>query len=524
MLVNPGATTAADSQFKNVLNNTYFKCAALVVAGILGLFALAPYNYFICTIIQLLILFWVINNLSPALTKWNIFSYGLIYGYAYFAIQIYWIFYFLYFVIHAGFWITFLAILCFPLYLGLYPAFAILTYIKLKSKSALYNQLILFPSLWVIFEWLRGWLLGGYPWSDIGYSALDLYSLRSYFTLIGEYGVSWLCVSLIGVFYLMINRSVTSKKQNRLAVIYLALIMLTGYALQPVQFTKPYGKPVSVALIQGNIGEGTKWTEAGNSLKIYAEIVKKTKADIVMMPETGISIFENNLPKGYLDTLESYAKTNGADLVVGLPKIIDKENNYINAAMVLTAPKRPYYTKSHLVPFGEYIPFRWLLGPLYNFIALPMVGFTPGAEYQPPLVVGNQKLAFNICFENGFGSELIRSASVSTLMVNLSDMVWYGKTIAMDQHLQLSRARALENQRYFIQETNTSITAVISPDGVIQSQLPVFKREVLNDYVTGRIGVTPFEIYGNWLIILLCLISIVFSLAYRFKYWKKDTD
>jgi apolipoprotein N-acyltransferase len=487
--------------------STYGKCIMLIIAGMISIYAFAPYNVTLCTIIPFLVLFTID---FPKNNK-QLFAWCLLYGYSYFVIQIYWIFYFLYYVINAGFFVTSLAVILFPLYLGLYPALALFSFNKLKTNSTLFNYLLLFPSLWVLFEWIRGFVLGGYSWSNIGLVGVNYHFLLGYFPIIGEYGVSWVIISLIAALYLILKRLFTHKTSNppkmeyRLTVIYLAVFIIIGTSLENVHYTKAYGNPISVALIQGNIGEGTKWTDS-TSLSVYSAAVKNTKADIIMMPETGISQFEASLPHGYLNTLESYAKSNNAALIIGLPVIIDKQNNYVNAAMLLTNPGRPFYAKRHLVPYGEYIPAKWILGPLYQLINLPMVGFSPGGDKQPLLLAANQKLAFNICYENGFGSELIEDAKKSTLMVNLSDMVWYGTTVAMDQHLELSRARALENQRYFIQETNTSITAIITPDGQIQSRLPVFRREVLKDSVQGMIGVTPYQRFGNWVIVLWCIL------------------
>ena len=494
----------------------------LIIAGLISLFAFAPYNVLLCTITPFLIIF----AIEYPKTNKNLFALCLLYGYSYFVIQIYWIFYFLYFVINAGIFVTALAVIFFPLYLALYPAFALFSFHKLKTNFITFNYLVLFPSLWVLFEWIRGFALGGYSWSNIGLIGVNYGFLRGYYPLVGEYGVSWIIISIIAALYLIVARLLgkinISKMEYRLTTIYLAILIIIGSSLQDIHYTKPYGKAINVALIQGNIGVGTKWT-GSNSLDVYLEAIKNTKADIVMIPETGISQFASTLPYGYLDSLESYAKSNNEALILGMPVIIDKQNNYVNAAIVLTNKGHPYYAKRHLVPYGEYIPAKWILGPLYHLINLPMVGFSPGGDKQPLLIVANQKLAFNICYENGFGSELIEDAKNSTLMVNLSDMVWYGTTIAMDQHLELSRARALENQRYFIQETNTSITAIITPDGEIQSQLPVFKRETLKDSVQGMVGITPYQLLGNWLIISFCiLICVIVSINSRISSQGRD--
>jgi len=287
-----------------------------------------------------------------------------------------------------------------------------------------------------------------------------------------------------------------------------------GLSAKNIVYTQVYGKPLKISMLQGNIEESAKWSTHEN-LGVYTSLVKDASGDLILIPETAIAQFERDLPTGYLENLTKIAQAKKASLVVGMPKIIDKQDNYVNAAVLLTDPGHEYYAKYHLVPYGEYIPLKWLFGPLYKLVSLPMVSFTPGNLDQAPLVVANQKLAFNICYENGFNSELLKSASNSTIMVNLSDMVWYGTTIAKDEHLQISQARALENQRYFIQDTNTGLTAVIKPNGAIQSKLPSFKREILTDYVYGRVGVTPFERFGNYLIIALIILIIILGFMYN---------
>ncbi|MDQ5920449.1 MAG: Apolipoprotein N-acyltransferase [Pseudomonadota bacterium] len=503
---------------KKLLSNKCIEPFLLVFAGVIGVFAFAPYNLSACIVISILILLWIINKSSSKASKAA--GYGFLYGFSYFSSQIYWMFYSLYVVIKAGFWISLAALLGFSAFLAIYLVLTVYLYTRLKTRSTLFNYVFLFPALWVFFEWIRGWFLGGFSWCDVGYTVVNTIFFRGYFATIGEYGVSWLYISLIGAVCVVMRRFILfqldrqQRGHYRISIVYIAMVILIGYAAKSAQYTKPYGSLSSVALLQGNIGVDGKWN-GQDGLQIYESMVKNTRADIVMLPETGISQFEMNLPKNYLKNLELSAKQNNASLIIGIPLIIDDDYNYINTAMLLTAPKHPYYAKYHLVPYGEYIPAKWLLGPLYKFIALPMVGFTPGAKNQEPLLSGNQKLAFNICFENGFGSELIYAAARSTIMVNLSDMVWYGTTVAMNQHLQLSQARALENQRYFIQETNTSITAIINPQGQIQSQLPVFRRGVLKDTVQGMIGVTPYERFGNYPIILWCSLIIAYALAWR---------
>lgn len=509
----------SSSTIKNILTNIYVEHVLLIVAGCVSLFAFAPFTKPIFIIISILILLSVIYNKPNTLPKLRIISYGYAYALAYFATQLYWIFYSLYKVIDAGAVLSVIAMLGFSLFLASYVVAAIFCYIRFKTKSEFINLVVFFPSLWTVFEWLRGGFLGGFPWCEVGYTQVDTEFFRGFYPLFGNYSVTFLCLTFIGIIFLILkqkNLAAMSKERHiwQFAIVYCAVILLLGTFLGKIEYTTPYGKPTSIALIQGNILETVKWS-SDETLNVYAKAVANTKADIIMIPETGIAQFEYQLPKGYLNKLESEAKQNNASLVLGMPIIIDKKNNYVNAAILLTAPGRPYYAKYHLVPYGEYIPVKWLMKPIYAKVSLPMVDFTPGASYQKPLVASNQKLALDICYENGFSSELLKAAANSTVMVNLSDMVWYGSTIAMDEHLQLSQARALENQRYFVQVTNTGLTAVINPQGQIQSKLEPFKRLTLHDYVQGRVGTTPFERYSNYPIIIFCLVLIILILLYK---------
>lgn len=512
-------------------HHKFFKYVLLILAGMISVLAFAPFDKSFLIAPSILTLIFILEKSCATASKRSIFAYGYVYAVAYFISQLYWIFYCLYSVIQTGFIIAVSATLIFTGYLAMFIALAGLIYHMLKTKYTLFNLLFLFPSLWVLCEWLRGWLFTGFPWGEVGYTQVNLTFFRGLYPLIGNYGVSWLCLSLIGVLYIILNANHLPKQHFRTVIIYAAAILVLGNLIADKNYTKPYGKPITVALVQGNIAQNSKWS-TDQSLAVYKRAINDARADIIMIPETAISQFAQFLPKNYLNNLIDIANSKGAALIVGMPKIIDRNNNYVNAAILLTngfnrvitgessvianraTQSHPYYAKRHLVPYGEYIPMKWLLGPVYKYVSLPMVGFSAGAATQPTLAAANQKLAFNICYENGFNTELITDARNSTIMANLSDMVWYGNSIAKDEHLQISQARALENQRYFVQDTNTGMTAIIKQDGQIKSQLPSFKLATLTDTVQGRIGETPFEKYGNYPILIWCILLVLAGLFF----------
>jgi apolipoprotein N-acyltransferase len=207
----------------------------------------------------------------------------------------------------------------------------------------------------------------------------------------------------------------------------------------------------------------------------------------------------------------------GRAALVGVP-LGDFERGYTNSVVGLSAEAlaQPYrYDKWHLVPFGEFIPtgFRWFT----NLMNIPLGDFARGVTHPPPFVALGQRWGPNICYEDLFGEELARrfttAAAAPTVLVNVSNIGWFGETIAVDQHLHISRLRTLELQRPMIRATNTGATAVIDHQGVVAASLPPHLRGVLTAPVEGRDGLTPFARWasalGLWPLALLALAVLV---------------
>ena len=196
-----------------------------------------------------------------------------------------------------------------------------------------------------------------------------------------------------------------------------------------------------------------------------------------------------------------------------MPRRGSSENSYYNAVVALTQPGTPAYAKNHLVPFGEFVPLPELTGWLYQYMNMPLSGFSRGGAFQPPIVMAGQKIAFNVCYEDSFGEELIAPAREATLLANVSNLAWFGESAASSQHLQLSQARALETGRYMVRATNTGMTAIVRPDGEVEMVAAPDTRQVLVGTVQGRTGLTPYMIHGDTPILaamgLLLLIAAV---------------
>ena len=227
----------------------------------------------------------------------------------------------------------------------------------------------------------------------------------------------------------------------------------------------------------------------------------------------------------HLGTIRRASASNGSALAIGISQYTPDGNGYENAVINLsdyhnsTSDTIPYYAKNHLVPFGEYKPLPIITERLYKMMDMPLADFQKGGDNQAPLVMKDQKVAFNICYEDGFGDELIATAKRSTLLANISNMAWYGKSNAMYQQLQQSQARAMELGRYMVRATNTGATAIISPKGTIVAEAQPDTETVLEGHVKGYIGETPYMKAGGstWLISILAVIGVFLILIGRKK-------
>ena len=367
----------------------------LIFAAGISVFAFAPFYHFTALIISLSgIIFYIEAK-----------NFKLKYYYTYFSVfyivQLYWMFYSLHTIIKLN---ILIAVVCFSLmilYLVIYMHFMLFLYNKLKfidkdhkkPYARIYNLLILLPSIWVLIEYLRGILFTGFPWCNLAYSVVSNRFFNGLFPLFGSYAVSFLIVSFIAYIVLCctyITEYFIHKKLQLslrvfkilsiISIIYIIIFMILAYYLYHKQYTKISSHPTTVALVQGNISLESKW-HSQEYLSIYTNMltqIPKNSSDIIVLPETAIASFEENLPNNYLDNLANMAIMLGANLVTGIPKFLTNNNNntmydnttYVNTAMLLTDKNHPYYAKVHLVPYGEYIPLKFILKPFYKFINL----------------------------------------------------------------------------------------------------------------------------------------------------------
>jgi apolipoprotein N-acyltransferase len=379
-----------------------------------------------------------------------------------------------------------------------------------------------FAALWTLAELMRGQWLTGFPWGAVGYAHVDSW-LSGYAPWVGVYGVGALAACLAMAFSATLanwREGVSNKRRfmdranSLLPVASLSLLMALPWTWTFFQgdWTRSAGT-AQVRLLQGNIAQDEKFIPGRgieDALRWYGQELQDNTTSLVVAPETAIPLLPYRLPAGYWAQLTQRYATNKTQLaLVGLP-MGSFQTGYSNSVVSLgPAEMHPYrYDKHHLVPFGEFIPpmFQWFL----RLMDIPLGDFQRGNLRQPALLWQNQRLAPNICYEDLFGEELaaqfVGSASQAgpnevapTVLVNLSNIGWFGNTIAIDQHLNISRMRTLELQRPMLRATNTGATAIIDHQGHVVAQLPRHTRGALIGQFEGRTGLTPYAWWaGHW--------------------------
>ena len=401
-------------------------------------------------------------------------------------------------------WLAGLATLLFCLALALYPALAGALTVRLRSPHAWLDALG-FAALWTLAEWLRGWLFTGFPWLAAGYAQTSPSPLAGYAPIVGVYGLSFLTalVSALLAAGIAAWRAAQARRSALPAFIAVALLLAPGALLRQIDWTTPTGEPTTVTLLQGNVPQDLKWRpEIFNaSLRTYYQLARDNPAQLTVLPETALPAFLDQIPRDYLDALAELARRHDGDLLLGVPT--GDSRQYANSVISLGSAPSQRYDKSHLVPFGEFVPqgFRWFMAQAQ----IPMSDFTPGASAQPALNVAGQQVATNICYEDAFGEEIIRAVPAATLLINVSNVAWFGDSLAPAQHLQIARLRAMETGRTMLRATNTGMTAIIAPGGTVLAALPPFTRAALRGEAQGYTGETPYVRWGNTPIILLAL-------------------
>ncbi|MCM0045771.1 MAG: apolipoprotein N-acyltransferase, partial [Burkholderiaceae bacterium] len=447
-----------------------------LLAGAATVFAFAPFGGWPLQILALALLF-LLAQRAPSPTA--AFYIGWAFGTSSIATGTYWLYVSMHDYGGMPAPMAALAVLLLAAGLGLLYGMALGLARRIAAPLAPPMALILLmPACWMLADWTRNWIFTGFPWVATGY-AHNLSPLAGYAPVVGVFGVGFLACVLAGGLAVMLQQ----RRLHRTALALLVAIPVAGLALSTHSWTAPHGQPISVRLLQGNVPQEMKF-DAGQleaSLRLYRDMITERRADLIATPETAVPMLANRLPAGYLAQLESFARGQDSRLLVGLPWSTEP-GVYFNSVLGLGGEAPYRYDKHHLVPFGEFIPtgFRWFV----DMMQMPLGDFGRGDLRQPAFKVKDQWVLPNVCYEDIFGEEIAaqlaaasdRGAPVPSLLLNVSNIAWFGDTIALPQHLQASQMRSLELGRPMLRATNTGATAVVDERGRVVAQLAPFTR------------------------------------------------
>lgn len=473
--------------------------------GFLFTLAFAPFDYAFLAPLALTLLFaaWQHANPLRALLR------GYLFGLGSFGLGVSWVFVSIHEFGHASVFSAGALTTLFVAFWALFPA--VTGWLAVWSHSN--KQLLGLPLLWTLVEYGRGvLLLNGFPWLLGAYSQLDS-PLAGYLPVIGAYGSGFLLALTASLLVAILQHP----HQRHWRLLLLAGLWLTGSALKTVAWTHPSGEPFKVALIQGNIAQDQKWLPENrlNTLLLYKRLTQENwDAKVIVWPETAIPAYLSEVEDFFLAPLQADAIAHGSDLIVSLPVEGKAEDELYNS--VITLGQNPgLFSKNHLLPFGEYMPWQPLSGYILSKLDIRLGDFTPGGDHQPLLKAGGYPFITSICYEDAFGDANIVGLPEAAYLVNVTNDGWFGDSLEPHQHLQIARMRAIETGRFLLRATNTGLTAVVAPDGKITASIPGFTTTVLKTSITPMGGMTPYAHLGDQPIIIALLMAFLGLWAYR---------
>jgi len=388
-----------------------------------------------------------------------------------------------------------------------------------------------FASAWALGEWLRGLVFTGFPWLSSGYAQVDG-PLSGFGPIVGVYGVGWVlalvAALLVQAFYSYSRRVRLPRSPERSSALIPALVAIlllaSGELLSLVPWTTPANAPLTVRLLQGNVKQDMKFEQEGvnESLALYRRLITEKPADLIVTPETALPVLSVQIPQDLALALRHFADTTHSSILFGAIGVTltpeGQATDYTNSLFGVTpgVPDIYRYDKHHLVPFGEFVPtgFHWFVA----LMGIPLGDLARGPAVQKNFFVHNQPIAVDICYEDIFGEEIARTLRESDtpagILVNSTNLAWFGNTIALSQHLQMARMRSIETGRPMLRATNTGITAAIAANGDVIAELPRFTTGSLDTAVQGTSGSTPYVTSGNITVIMISLVLLALGFAF----------
>ncbi len=471
----------------------------LFLFGAMTTLTFAPFGlYFLMPVVMLPVMFvWVFTppRASAKLSFW--------YGAGLFLSGTYWLYISIHVFGQAPLWVAMLIMVGLVLIMSAYCAAAGWIISRLAEGSAR-RLLFVGPAAWVTIEWLRGWLMSGFPWLAAGYSQIDS-TLAGWVPLVGVYGASVVTVLSSAA---LLGAVIEKGRARWLYAGAVILPWLVGAALQPIQWTEATDGSLRTTIVQGGVSQDRKWAadEFKPTLELYRNaLLEYHDSDLVIWPEVAIPSTIDQVER-YIREWQSDIQSQPRTLLFGILERDLEAGKIFNSVVMLNGHDRQIYRKRHLVPFGEYFPVPDFVRKWMRLMSLPTSDMSAGDEDQPLLEgLSGDKMAVAICYEDAYGAEQLYALPEASVLINVSNDAWFGDSIAPHQHLEIARMRALEAGRYVVRATNNGVSAFIGPKGELLDTAPQFEYAAMTMDIIPHTGATPFVRSGNWPVITLLL-------------------
>jgi apolipoprotein N-acyltransferase len=501
--------------YQDFVRRRFVGSALAFVAGASLTLSFAPFEWWPVAILApaLLMLLW--DGASPRRAA----VLGFWFNFGTFAVGTYWLFISLHIRGHAPIPLALLMMLCLAAIMGAYHALLGWAVAKFLPARGPLRWMLGIPGAWLLIEWFRSWFLTGFGWLALGYAHTDNW-LGSLAPVIGQYGLGLVTLVMAGALLTLLHDT----RRNRIvAAVVLVTLWGTAFALRGIEWTRPFGQPIEIAVVQGAVPQDEKWID-GNLDNIVALYQARNReahgADIIFWPESAIPDLANNHIHFYRDVYAE-ASAHGSSMIMGTMRADTNprtgEEEYFNSVLAMdkATPGIEWHDKHHLVPFAEFFPVPKTVRSWLRLMDLPYSDFNRGAAQQAPLSAGGQKIAAGVCYEDAYGATLLPAMHSATMLANVTNDAWFGRSIARYQHLQISRQRAMETGRPMVRAANDGVSAVIGYGGKIIATAPEYEASVLRAKVQPRLGLTPYARVGNWpavcLALAFCLIGAYFG-------------
>ncbi|HYJ42114.1 MAG TPA: apolipoprotein N-acyltransferase [Steroidobacteraceae bacterium] len=480
------------------------------IAGALLALSFAPFGWWPLAILMPAVLMWLWEGATPRRAA----VLGFWFNAGTFSVGTYWLYIAIKQIGHAPLVLALFLMVGFVAIMGAYHALLGWLVAKYLPQRGAMRWLVGIPGAWLLIEWWRSWFLSGFGWLALGYAHTDNW-LGGLAPVIGQFGLGLLTLLLAGA---LVTLLLGDRRSRIVSGGIFVVIWGAALGVRGIEWTEAYSRPIEVAVVQGAIPQDEKWlTENLESiLEVYRTRTREAHgADLIVWPESAIPDLANHHIEFYREVYQE-ASARGSSLMMGTLREEDNpktgEEEYFNSVLSMdkSTPGVGWYDKHHLVPFTEVVPVPGFVRQWLRLMSLPYSDFNRGAAQQAPLESAGQRISASVCYEDAYGATQLPALRTATLLVNVTNDAWFGRSPARYQHLQISRLRAWEAGRPMVRAANDGVSAVIGARGEIVKSAPEYEANVMRASVQPRIGLTPYARTGNWLIVCLAL---VFGLA-----------